>query len=80
MRPDVDISKMPVHKARHLEAVDFKKKSVCGLLLLGMGFGEEKKYSYKGMFFCCFSQEHMTLLYRSVIIKNKSFIYKYIYS
>ena len=57
-----------------------KKKSVCGLLLLGMGFGEEKKYSYKGIVFCFFSQEHMTLLYRSVIIKNKSFIYKYIYS
>lgn len=31
-----------------------KKKGVCGLLLLGMGFGEEKKYSYKGMFFCFF--------------------------
>ena len=31
MRPDVDISKMPVHKARHLEAVDFKKKKVCAV-------------------------------------------------
>lgn len=29
MRPDVDISKMPVHKARHLEAVDFEKKKRC---------------------------------------------------
>ena len=31
MRPDVDISKMPAHKARHLEAVDFKKKKVCAV-------------------------------------------------
>ena len=29
--------------------------------------------------FLVFSQENMTLLHRSAIIKNKSFIYKYIY-
>ena len=37
MRPDVDISKMPVHKARHLEAVDFKKKKCVRFVAAGDG-------------------------------------------
>ena len=51
---------MPVHKARHLEAVDFKKKGVCGLLLLGMGFGDEKNTPTKECFFSFFSGKHDT--------------------
>jgi len=76
MRPDVDISKMPVHKARHLEAVDFKKK-VCAVCCCWGWDLVKKKILLQRNVFLFFSQEHMTLLYRSVIFKNKSFIYIY---
>ena len=76
MRPDVTYPKCQCTKPGIWKLWISKKKGVCGLLLLGMGFGEEKILLQRSVFF----QENMTLLYRSVIIKNKSFIYKFIYS
>ena len=80
MRPDVTYPKCQCTKPGIWKLWISKKKGVCGLLLLGMGFGEEKNTPTKECFFLVFSQENMTLLYRSVIIKNKSFIYTYMYS